>query len=111
MMAEVCLTYLNSRFIRTLDVSPDTALIRAPFLKYATCSWGIHTSTEVTEPLKLLALRLLYGYENHLSATILWREKIRKWKFEGDLESINGLHCIAYWGIEEVAITMLDMKR
>ena len=91
MMAETCLTYLNSRSIRALR--PNLKIIwrdfsrvgmcpglydavrETPFLEYATCFWGAQATRGVTEPVKSLALRLLDGYENHISAAVLWREK------------------------------------
>ena len=111
MMAEICLTYLNYRSVRELRVDLDKVLPTSPFLEYATCFWGVHAAREVTEPAKSLALRLLHGYENDASATILWRKKIRKWRSEGDVQGISGLHCIAFWGIVEIAISVLDMKK
>ena len=125
MMAEICLTYLNSRSIRALrpnlDIVQrsfpelpqcpglDDALRETPFLEYSTCVWGAHAARGVTEPVKSLALRLLGGYENHISAPVLWGKKIRKGCRMGDIQGISGLHCIAFWGIAEIAISMLEM--
>jgi len=111
MMAETCLTYLNYRSIRALPANPDKTLGTTPFLEYATCFWGTHAGSGVTEPVKSLSLRLLDGYENHVSAAILWRKKIRKLSSEGDVQGIGGLHCIAFWGIAEIAISVLEMKK
>ena len=110
MMAEICLTYLNYRSIRALPPNLNT-LETTPFLEYAACFWGTHAGSGVTEPVKSLSLRLLEGYENHVSAAILWRKKIRKLSSEGDVQAISGLHCIAYWGITEIAISVLEMKK
>jgi len=63
----------------------------------------------VTELARSLALRLLNGYENHVSAAIFWRE-VRGWGQEQDVQGVSGLHCIAYWGIEEIAVSMLEME-
>jgi len=125
MMAEICLTYLNSRSIRELRPNLDTvrvaspfsrpqcpglddALRETPFLEYATCFWGAHATRGATEPVKYLALRLLDRYENHVSAAVLWRKKIGYW--DRDVQGITGLHCIAFWGIAEIASTMLERK-
>ena len=107
-MAEICLTYLNYRSVRAL---PYTLEKTAPFLEYATCFWGIHAARGITEPVKALALRLLDGYENHLSATVLWRRKLDKRGLVQDFRGISGLHCIAFWGIAEIGISMLETKR
>ena len=111
MMAEICLTYLNYRSIRALPPHLDDDFGTTPFLQYATCFWGTHAGRGVTEPVKSLSLRLLDGYENHVSSTIFWREKICERYSEGDVERISGLHCIAFWGVAEIAISMLEMKR
>src|SRR5205807_2557831 len=88
----------------------DEVWAARPFLEYATCFWGIHAAKEVTEAVKSLALRLLGEYENHASAAMLWRKKIKTWYWEKDVQGITGLHCIAFWGIEEIAISMLEEK-
>ena len=110
MMAEICLTYLNYPSVRVLP-NPDNAQERPPFLEYATCFWGTHAGREVTEPVKSLSLHLLDGYENHVSAAILWREKLRERHSHEDVLGISGLHCIAFWGIAEIAIAMLEGKK
>ena len=111
MMAEICLTYLNSPLVRGSVLGPYQAQEEWPFIEYATYFWGTHAAREVTEGVKSRALRLLDGYESHASATILWREKIRKCWFDSDVYGISGLHCIAYWGIAEIAIAMLEKKK
>ncbi|KAG0132801.1 hypothetical protein HOY82DRAFT_605807 [Tuber indicum] len=111
MMAEICLTYLNYRSIRELPPCLYTGPITTPFLEYATCFWGSHAAVEVTEKVKNLALQLLDGYENHVSASILWQKKIRKWYLPREIMGITGLHCIAFWGIAEIASAMLEAKR
>ena len=111
MMAEICLTYLNDRSIQSLQPNSNDDFGATPFLQYATCFWGAHAARGVTEPVKSLSLRLLDGYENHVSSAIFWREKICERYSEGDVEGISGLHCIAFWGVAEIAIPMLEMKR
>jgi len=111
MMAEICLTYLNYRSVRKLHPDLDKAQVIPPFLEYATCFWGTHGGREVNEPVKSLSLRLLGGYEKHVSAAILWRKKLRGLHFGEDVHGISGLHCIAFWGIGEIAITMLEKRR
>jgi len=125
MMAEICLTYLSSRSIRelrpNLDIRRsffkppqcpglDDALRETPFLEYATCFWGAHVTRGVTEQVKSLALRLLDGYENHVTAAVLWEKKIREGYRDGIVQGITGLHCIAFLGIVEIASTMLEGK-
>ena len=111
MMAEICLTYLDSPSVRRPRPNLHKALEESPFLEYATRFWGTHAAREVTEQVKSRALRLLDGYENHVSFAIFWRERIRESYSEWDVHGISGLHCIAFWGIAEIAIAMLEKKK
>jgi len=118
MMAEICLTYLNFRSICDISTSFDTIPSTMPFLHYASCYWGFHAKKHVTEGVKKLALRLLRRDANHISADILLREESvdfwTRWnRYYGrhpDLRGFTRLHCIAYMGIIELAITMVNMK-
>ena len=118
MMAEICLTYLNFQSICDLSTSFDTIPSTAPFLHYASCCWGFHAKKHVTESVQQLALRLLRQDANHISADILLREESvdflpwldRHYGKYPDLQGFTGLHCIAYTGITEIAIAMVDMK-
>jgi len=114
MMAEICLTYLNFQSvcdISTLSSIPSTA----QFLHYASCYWGFHARKDMTEGVKHLALRLLQRDANHISIDILLRELVFKlppmWNGHPDFRGFTGLHCIAYLGITEIAIDMVDMRR
>ena len=111
MMAEVSLTYLNSRLVRALPHDLENAPETAPFLEYAACFWGTHAARGVTELAKSLALRLLDRYEGHVSAAILWRKKICKGEMLGYVRGISGLHCIAFWGIIEIAVAIPEIER
>jgi len=109
-MAEVCLTYLNSKYIRELPPTLGIDTLAAHFLEYATCFWATHAAMDVTESVKFQALQLLNGYENHVSANILLR-KIRPWYVaQGHVEGFTGLHCVAFLGITEIARSMLVAK-
>ena len=119
MMAEICLTYLNFRSICDLSTSFDTIPSTTPFLHYASCYWGFYARKHVTESVKQLALRLLRRDADHISAGILLREKsVDFWTWwdqerrgeHPDLRGFTGLHCIAYMGITEIAISMVGMK-
>jgi len=110
MMAEICLTYLNCRSVRSLPLDSGQALETTPFLEYSTCFWATHASREVTEPVKSLALRLLDGYENHVSATILWRWEIHESWWREDIQRIHRLHCIVFGGVSEIASSLLEIQ-
>jgi len=113
-MAEICLTYLNFR-----STSLNTITSTTPSLPYSSCYWGFHARKEITEGVKPLALRHLKRDATHISADILLREEAADFLSWGDchdgirpdLRGFTGLHCIAYMGITEIAIAMIDMER
>jgi len=119
MIAEICLTYLNFNSICELSTTLDTIPLTTPFLHYASCYWGFHARKQMTEGVKHLALRLLQRDTNHISANILLREltfgPLSGWGGLDngcpDFRGFTGLHCIAYLGIAEIAVGMVDMER
>ena len=70
-LAETCLTYLNSRQVKrhTPHALPDHA--STPFLKYSARYWGAHTNKDLSDNARTLALELLDQYEDHISAASL----------------------------------------
>ena len=65
-IAEVCLTYLNFRIVRDLSPTLHRTLSTTPLLKYASLYWGRHTRRGMTENIKILALRLLDRFDEHI---------------------------------------------
>ena len=114
-IAEVCLTYLNFRRIK--DFSPALRSIpsTASLVEYASCHWGSHATRETTESAKALALKLLDGYEKHISSKILLLRGVRFWSQPFDQEDIprgfTGLHGAAYFGCEEITIALLETNK
>jgi len=112
-IAEVCLTYLNSQYVR--DISPEFERPEPPtnLLEYASCYWGAHARRGMTKSVKTLALSLLGGFEEHVSSWILLSCNAENWDWEvglSDSTGFPGLHGIAYLGIVEIAISLLKMK-
>src|SRR5205807_676402 len=70
-IAEVCLTYLNFGYVRDLPPALLVAPSKTPLLKYASCYWGNHTRKGMTENVKTMALRLLIGFDKHISAQLM----------------------------------------
>ena len=70
-LAEVCLTYLNFGCIRDLRPTVDSAPSAVPLLEYASCYWGKHTRMGMTQNVKMLALRLLGKFDEHIFAQLL----------------------------------------
>ena len=96
---------------RNFDRALDLVLEKWPFLEYATHFWGTHAAREVTEEVKSRALRLLDGYESHISARILLQGDGMFWWSDKDVHGISGLHCIAFLGIVEIAVAMLEKQK
>ena len=108
-MAEVCLTYLNFDSINELSHSLDSAPVEMRLLQYASSYWGLYASNGLTEGMKLLALRLLGKFGRHISAKLLLTERYGErwisWRYS---EGFTGLHCVAYLGLDEIAIALLE---
>ena len=79
-IAEVCLTYLNFRhIIRGFSPALRSVPPTAPFVEYASCYWGTHARRGSTESVKTLALKLLDGYDKHISSKILLLHEVSIW--------------------------------
>jgi len=115
-IAEVCLTYLNFGSVRDLSPTLRSAPSAMPLLQYASVYWGEHTKREITENVKILALRLLDRFVEHISAQLLLL-RYEKDTYTGyDFDQVRGpagftgLHGVAYFGIAELVGAVLDMK-
>ena len=114
-IAEVCLTYLNfqqvSGFSPTLRSDPPTV----PFIGYASCHWGTHARRETTDSVKTLALKLLDGYDKHISSKLLLLRGMSVWDQLFDWEDrprgFTGLHGAAYFGCVEIMAALLEMNK
>jgi len=108
-MAEVCLTYLNFDSVDKISYTLNSAPTRTRFLQYASSYWGLYARNGFTEGVKSLALQLLGKFGGHISAKLLfsgnfhWKERQRRHS-----EGFTGLHCAAYLGLEEIAISLLE---
>jgi len=70
-LAETCLTYLNSQQVRNLTSRslPDHG--STPFLKCSARYWGTHANRDLPDNARAFALELLNQYEGHISAVVL----------------------------------------
>jgi len=110
-MAETCLTYLNFQHIK--DSSPPSDPRDTPFLEYSSLYWGTHMRMEISDYSKRLALPLLDRFDGHISAKYLWNSINRRLPLyvgPGD-KPFSALHCISYFGVAEVANTLIDTNR
>ena len=126
-IAEVCLTYLNSEFVRDLPPTLPSAPSTMPLLEYASFCWGEHARMETTENVKTLALRLLDRFDEHISAQLLllrnnknngpgvnfmfWGTLLEP-RFEGrGPAGFTGVHGGSFLGAVEVVTCVLEMRK
>ena len=112
-IAETCLTYLNFRAIKDLSVSSFHDFRGPPLLKYSSLNWGTHMRMGLSSSLGPLALKFLGRFDNHISSELLWVSLNGRWIADNlkSLRPFSALHCVSYFGIAEVAIDLIKMKR
>ena len=110
-VAETCLTYLNSDEAKALPAKPQPDLSSMPFLKYCSRYWGVHARWELSDHARSLAMRLLDQYRNHVAANSLIEQILDPY----DSHKINapllftGLHCASFFGIVDIMNDLLRM--
>ena len=115
-IAEACLTYLNYQCVRELSPNLQSTPVTMPLLEYASHYWGEHTKKGMTENVKILALRLLNKFDEHISAQLILSpyNKIIFGQPYFNLEKgpmgFTGLHGAAFLGIVEILAAVLEMK-
>ena len=114
-IAEVCLTYLNFPHVRGISPSLRSVPPATPFVEYASCYWGTHARSETTESVKTLALRLLDGYDKHISSKVLLLHGVGVEEQPLDRDDtprgFTGLHGAAYLGCVEIIVALLEMNK
>ena len=115
MIAEVCLTYLNFRRVVGFSPALCSAPPTAPFIDYASCYWGSHSRRGNVESVKTLALKLLDGFDKHISSKILLLHGMqfqdRPFDEEDSPRGFSGLHCAAYLGYVEIIVALLETNK
>ena len=115
-IAEVCLTYLNFGCIRNISPTLYSAPATTPLLEYASVYWGRHGRRGMTENIKIVALKLLDRFDEHISAQLLLlhydqhRGGGPKFDKAGGPRGFSGLHGVAFLGIVGIVSTILEMK-
>jgi len=115
-ISEVCLTYLNFGCVTDLSPTRLSAPLTLPLLEYASCYWGNHTRKEMTENVKILALRLLNGFDGHISVQLMLLRYSQDSNsgpyFNGTRgpRGFTGLHTVAFFGIVAAVAPVLEMK-
>ena len=115
-IAEICLTYLNYGSVYDLSPTLHSAPLTMPLLEYASCYWGEHARMGITENGKILALKLLDRFNEHISAQLLLLrnnyERTSGPYFSGAKGPVGftGLHGVSFLGIVEIVASILGMK-
>jgi len=109
-LAETCLTYLNSQQVKNLTSHslPDHG--RMQFLKYSARYWGTHTNKDLSDNVRVFALKLLNRFENHICAVLLL-EQVLDPGYIGDIPTsplFSALHCVSFFGIVELVTVLIN---
>jgi len=110
MLAETCLTYLNSQQVKNLASHslPDHQSV--PFLKYSSRYWGTHAGWELSDHARTLALELLSQYQDHVTTVSLLEQVVHP-NYAGyvDTDSLfSGLHGASFFGIAELVTAIIN---
>ena len=110
-MAEICLTYLNSRQVKALSTAHYADTRSAPFLEYCSIYWGVHAKKELSGSGRSIALELLKENYSHVSTRLLLAQvqHFPLWRF-GTVSPFSGLHCASFFGIVGVVAGLVDME-
>jgi len=109
-MAEICLTYLNSKEVKSLPASTSALSHERPFLGYCSVYWGVHARRELSDHARSLALQLLQECDGHISikylfnAECIWFPRDR----HGGL-MFSGLHLASFFGVVGFVDTLMEM--
>ena len=116
-IAEVCLTYLNFKSVMSLSPTLGSPPSTMPLLDYASCFWGKHAKREMTEYAKILALKLLDRFDQHISAQILLLSRNEDgspgpyfFRTTHQASGFTGLHGVAFFGIVEMVAAAFEMR-
>ena len=109
-LGQKCLTYLNYVQVKRLPADNTSNLKNMPFLEYSSLHWGVHAKTELSDYAKSLALELLNQYDSHISSRLLFERIEDPWSRPPSHRPFPGLHCAAYFGIDEILATLIAME-
>ena len=106
LVAETCLTYLNSRRVMNLSTTQFFDTQTVPFLEYSALHWGTHAKKELSDNAKCLAFKLFGQYYNHISVRLLLES--RYIYRSSDYSRFTGLHCASFFGLVEVVRSLIE---
>ena len=111
-MADACLSYLNSQQVRALSKSISPDLQSTPFLEYSSVYWGMHAKKGLSYDVKLLALKFFNDYGSHISTRTLLKAQ-KGYSYATDFDKphhFSGLHCASLFGIVEIVTGFIEME-
>jgi len=103
-MAEICLTYLNSKQVKSFSTAPSPGARGASFLEYCSVYWGVHAKKELSDYGRSLALVLLKENYSPISTGLLTHAL-----YPNRTSPFSGLHCASFFGIVEVVATLIEV--
>ena len=109
-LAETCLTYLNSHQVKNLtyySLPPPQSRL---FLKYSARHWGTHANKDLSDHARTLALELLNEYQDHISAVSLLEQVLDPSFIRAIPTSplFSGLHCASFFGAVELVTVLIS---
>jgi len=111
-IAEICLSYLNSRQVKAFSITPSPDLQDTPFLEYSSLYWGVHAKRHLSDCAKQPALMLFDNYNRHISIKILLTAQPMYWH-PNDFDEpshFSGLHCASFFGIVEIVASLVEAE-
>ena len=109
-IAEICLTYLNSKQVKALSTAPSPEVQNAPFLEYCSIYWGVHAKRELSDCGRSLAVELLKEHYCQIPTKLLLGQlKDVCLDYLKTFYPFSGLHCASFFGIVEVVSTLIEM--
>jgi len=109
-MAEICLTYLNSKQVKALSTTHSLDIPDTPFLQYCSVYWGVHAKKELSGNGKSLALEVLKGNYSQISTELLLAHANLYNHCQDACPPLSGLHCASFFGIVEVVFSLIQLR-
>jgi len=113
-MAEICLTYLNSKHVSAMPADTSSTVADTSFLKYCSIYWGVHAKKGLSAHAKSLALELFREYDTHPSTKLLLEQvQHLRWDISRGSDEgfrFSGLHCASFFGIVDLVAALIGME-
>jgi len=114
-MAEICLTYLNSKQVKALPANAPRRHSSFnddyPFLEYCSSYWGVHTNHDLSDCSRSLSLQLLQEFDDHVSIYFLIKH-LGSLELSGFwyLYELSVVQCASLFGIIEIVAALIRIQ-